>query len=155
MFWKLLLPFYLSCPLCLMYASLTAAYMLVFSHLVLSYTNYFSFFFFIIVMFNFAITTLNPVAVFVFDKTISSIAWSSEKTILYLDTLMHWYIHTSSLLIVLILLTSPKHSWTVLSYTSGQESLPHFSHDAIIYWNIFLFLESFLQYKGGTVNISL
>lgn len=39
MFWKLLLPFYFSCPLCLMYTSLTAAYMLVFSHLVLSYTN--------------------------------------------------------------------------------------------------------------------
>lgn len=45
----------------------------------------------------------------------------------------------------------------------GQESLPfshvsiifHFTPDAIIYWNIFLFVEFFLQYKGGTVNISL
>lgn len=31
----------------------------------------------------------------------------------------------------------------------------HFTPDAIIYCYIFLFVESFLQYKGGTVNISL
>lgn len=48
-------------------------------------------------------------------------------------------------------------AWTVLSYTSAKSLflIFHFTPDAIIYWYIFLLVEFFLQYKGGTVNISL
>lgn len=79
------------------------------------------------------------------------------KEYIHLDILMHWYIYTPSLLIILILLTSPTqknhptHSWTVLSDSLAKSYflISPFTPEAVIYWNIFQFVESFffLQYK--------
>lgn len=79
------------------------------------------------------------------------------KEYIHLDILMHWYIYTPSLLIVLVLLTSPnteKPSHTLLNsavWLFGQELLPHLSFYTrscylLEYFSI-CWVFFFLQYK--------